>query len=236
MPGNRGRDKKTARMDSYRITDFALFSGLNPEDAESLQNTSFVRKVAAGTRIFDAGEPAQGLYLVLSGSVKIFKVSAKGTEQVMAVLGPHQTFAEAPVFHGGFYPANAETLEACELILIQRDALLALLCKDSEMALRMMAGMAMKLRKLVALVEDLTLRDARGRVARYLAGLAEEGQNSFQLPVQQSLLARMLGLTGETLSRTMKGLRDEGVIESSLGGRIQVANWSLLHAAAGDTD
>lgn len=221
-------------MTRFRIQDFALFSGLSEEDAQRLDGSSIVRSFVGGTRIFDAGEPARGLYLIVSGSVKIFKVSPKGTEQVMAVLGPRQTFAEAPVFLGGNYPASAETLEPSELILVQREALLILLHKDAEMALRMMAGMALKLRSLIGLVEDLTLRDARGRVARYLTGLGDEGQDCIQLPVQQALLARMLGLTSETMSRTMKGLREEGAIESSPGGRIQVLDWSLLRGASGE--
>lgn len=221
-------------MTKYRLQDFALFSGLSDEDSRLLDTTAVARTFVGGTRIFDSGEPARGLYLIISGAVKIFKVSPKGTEQVMAVLGPHQTFAEAPVFLGGNYPASAETLEPSELILVNREALLVLLSKDNEMALRMMAGMALKLRSLIGLVEDLTLRDARGRVARYLTGLGEEGQDSLQLPVQQALLARMLGLTSETMSRTMKGLREEGAIGSSPGGRIQVLDWSLLREASGD--
>ena len=85
----------------------------------------------------------------------------------------------------------------------------------------------MKLRKLVALVEDLTLRDARGPLSRYLTGLAEAELDYVQLPVQQTLLTRMLGLTSETLSRTLKALRDDGVIDYSRGGRIEVCNGTL---------
>ncbi|MFN8613077.1 MAG: helix-turn-helix domain-containing protein [Vulcanimicrobiota bacterium] len=84
------------------------------------------------------------------------------------------------------------------------------------------------------MVEDLTLRDARGRLSRYLVGLREEGGDHFQLPISQSLLARLLGLTGETLSRTFRTLREEGTLESDRSGQIQVLNWESLQQAAGE--
>jgi CRP-like cAMP-binding protein len=227
-------ESATVASSTYKITDFSLFSGLGPEDAERIQGSSMMRHFPANARIFDEGERALGLYLVLTGSVKIFKVSPRGHEQVLAVLGPGQTFAEAPVFQGGGYPASSQSLEESELIFVEREALLKLLRSDPEMALRMMAGMAFKLRRLVSLVEDLTLRDARGRLCRYLVGLAEEGVDYVQLPVQQTLLSRMLGLTSETLSRTLKNLRDDEIIDSSRGGRIEVCNWELLRQEAGE--
>ena len=215
-----------------QIRDFALFSGLPPGDAQLLEASSLVRSYAAGHQIFAEGEQARWLYLVRTGAVKIFKLSPKGHEQVLAVLQAGQTFAEAPVFSGGTYPANSECVEDCEVILIDREALLQLIRRDPEFGLRMMAGMAMKLRRLVSMVEDLTLRDARGRLSRYLLGLREDSGDHFQLPISQSLLARLLGLTGETLSRTFRTLREEGTLESDRGGQIQVLNWENLQQAA----
>lgn len=215
------------------MADFALFAGLQPADAELIESASLSRQYSAGNRIFDEGEPARWLYLIRSGSVKIFKLSPRGGEHVLAVLTAGQTFAEAPVFSGGRYPAHSECVEDCELVLVDRQALLQLLARDPGLGMRMMAGMAMKLRKLVATVEDLTLRDARGRLARYLLGLKEEG-DTIQLPIAQGLLARLLGLTGETLSRTFRGLREEGAIEHDRSGFIQVLNWTVLEEACGE--
>ncbi|MBS2038926.1 Crp/Fnr family transcriptional regulator [bacterium] len=218
---------------ALRIADFPLFAGLQPADADLIETASLSRHYAAGNRIFQEGESARWLYLVRFGSVKIFKLSPRGGEHVLAVLTAGQTFAEAPVFSGGKYPANSECVEDCELVLVDREALLQLLARDPDLGLRMLAGMALKLRKLVATVEDLTLRDARGRLARYLLGLRETG-DTIQLPIAQGLLARLLGLTGETLSRTFRGLRQEGVLEHDRSGLIQVLDWTVLELACGE--
>lgn len=218
------------------ITNFPLFAGLSTSDAELLQNRSTSVQYGAGHRIFDEGEPARGFYLIHTGQVKIFKLSPRGSEQILAVLGPGQTFAEAAAFLGKGYPASAECLEDSDLIFIEREAIRVLMAKDPDLALRMMAGMALKLRRLVSLVEDLTLRDARGRLCRYLLGLAptSAAECTVKLPTQQTVLARLLGLTQETLSRTLKSLREEGLIESMGGGRLALRDLSGLRAVVGD--
>ncbi len=150
-----------------------------------------------------------------------------------------QTFAEAVAFLDGGYPASAETLEDSELFYIEREAILGMITRDPEFALRMMAGMALKLRRFVAMVEDLTLRDAKGRIARYLLGLAPESITApctIKLPTQQTVLARLLGLTGETLSRTLKNLRDEGVVGVNRSGSVEIFSIESLRDAAGELE
>lgn len=215
------------------IRSYSLFSGLTPHDAEILQRHCQSLRFAAGSRIFEEGEPARTFYLVHSGLVKIYKLNPKGQEQVLAVISKGNTFAEAVVFMGTTYPASAECLEDSELISVEREAILQILAHDPELSLRMMAGMALKLRRLVGMVEDLTLRDARGRLARYLSGLKQES-GRVRLPTQQIVLARLLGLTGETLSRTMKVLRDEGILGAHKGREIEILNPDELRRAAGE--
>lgn len=219
---------------TFSLRKFPLFSGLSPEDAEAFQRQCVPVSYRAGVRIFDEGEPARGFYLVLSGQVKIFKLSPRGQEQILAVIGPGGTFAEAAAFLGRGYPASTECLEDSELVFVEREPVRQLLVKDPDMALRMMAGMALKLRSLVAMVEDLTLRDARGRLARYLLGLApaNELQPQIKLPTQQTVLARLLGLTQETLSRTLKGLKEEGLVIAA--GRSLTLDVPGLRGVLGD--
>lgn len=199
-----------------------------------------VRSFPSGTQIFETGEPARCFYLVLSGAVKIYKLSPQGSEQVLAVFRPGQTFAEAAVLLGGRYPASTEALEDCELIVIDRDSIISIIQHDTEFCLRLLAGMALKLRHLVGMVEDLTLRDARGRVARYILNLTTENSpqaaEDVRLPHTQTVVARLLGLTGETLSRTLKSLREEGFIESPKPGHFSILDRGQLMILAGESD
>ncbi|HXE73093.1 MAG TPA: Crp/Fnr family transcriptional regulator [Candidatus Nitrosotenuis sp.] len=224
-------------LDPLDIRTVPLFSGLLPEDAARLQRAVQGRHFPPGARIFNEGDPVRGFYLVRRGRVKIFKVSLSGQEQVLLIAGPGQTFAEAAVFQGGGYPASAEALEECDLLFVEREAFVEQLRHDPELAMRLMAGMALKLRRLVRLVEDLSLRDARGRVARYLLGLLPEEPGpvpTVRLPVQQVVLARLLGLTGETFSRTLRHLREEGILEPLGRARLRVLDLERLRQAGGD--
>lgn len=219
------------------IARFPLFSGLNAQDTEALRQSVHTHRFAAGVRIFEEGEPARGFYLVTRGAVKIFKLSPAGQEQVLSVVLPGQTFAEAAVFQGMRYPASAESLHDSEMLFIEREAFVSQLRRDPELALRMLAGLSMKLRRMVHLVEDLTLRDARGRICRYLVGLIAadaRGEAVVKLPVQQVLVARLLGITSETLSRTLKTLKDEGILDTEGRGRLTIHDVERLREAAGE--
>ena len=218
------------------LRQFALFAGLTDDEAERLQRAVHVRCMPAGTPVFGQDEEASGFYLVAEGAVKIFKLNPSGQEQVLHVTGRGQSFAEAAVFQGNRFPANAETVEDSVLVFVERGALLAQLRHDPELALRMLAGLSMKHHHLVRLVEDLTLRDARGRICRYLLGLVpprqpDEGPVTVRLPVSQTLLARLLGLTGETLSRVLKGLGKQGIIEPQGRGLLCIHDASALREA-----
>jgi CRP/FNR family transcriptional regulator len=213
----------------------ALFTGVSPSDLEIVERATRIEHFPPGARIFDMGDPVRGFYLVRQGMVKIFRGSPSGQEQVLAVMSRGQTFAEAALFMKRL-PASAESVDEVEVLFIERDALLDLLGRDPELALRMIAGMASKLRQLVHLVDDLTLRDARGRICRYILGLTDEGDDTVKLPVRQALLARLLGVTGETLSRTLKALKDEGAVELLGRGQIRILDRGQLERAVGDTD
>lgn len=222
------------------LCQFDLFTSLTPEDAIALSRAVRLLRMPAGNLVFQQGEEATGFYLVQEGAVKIFKVNPAGQEQVLHVSVAGQSFAEAAVFQGDKYPANAACVEDSVLVFVERDALLRQLRHDPELALRMLSGMATKHHHLVRLVEDLTLRDARGRICRYLLGLVpprtKDGSSpTVRLPVSQTLLARLLGLSGETLSRVLKVLSKEGIVESRGRGQLVVRDLNSLRAAVDGT-
>ena len=84
-----------------------LFSDLSDTEMDSLVGRALPRQFAQGEVIFAEGDPCQGLYVIQSGEVRIFKTSTGGREQVLTVEGPGDSIAELPVFDGGAYPASA---------------------------------------------------------------------------------------------------------------------------------
>lgn len=199
------------------LTKFSLLRGITAEHVDRFLAALVTRSVPAGTVLFEQGQPALGFYLIREGSVKIFKMNQEGREQVLGVFQDGDSFAEAAVFQGFDYPASAQCLKDSQLLFVSREALLREIQRNPELAFRLLAGLSMKLRSMVSLVEDLTLRDARGRLSRYITTLLPhplpDEPLEFSFPFSQTVLARMLGIASETLSRTLKGLCEENVLE-----------------------
>ena len=231
------KTKEYHLTEQLHLKSFSLFSNLNADDLERLTAETSLRTYAARQRVFDMGEPALGMYLVESGKVKVFRISREGAEHVMGVFEAGDEFALAPVFHGGQYPASAETLEPTRLYFLEREVLLRQIAREPEVALRLLAAMARKMHGLVSMVDSLSLRDARGRLARYLARLLArepEGVHAVELPMSKTLLAQHLGLKTETLSRTFRSLVEENVLNSTDRGRIEIKDQNKLQVIAGD--
>jgi len=185
--------------------------------------------------LFRQGDPCAGFYVVLSGMVRLYKASPDGREHVMEVIRPGQSFAEAAVFAGRACPVTAETLEPSRLLFFPKVPYLAYLEARPQVLFGLIAGLSVRMHQLVAKVERLTLMDARQRVAGFFADLAAApgppDASDVALDVSKGTLAAQLGLTPETLSRTLATLQAEGVIAMD-GRHFAVTDPAALAALA----
>jgi len=190
-----------------------LFSGLSQPQLVALENNSAVIGYDKGQMIFFEGVKAKGLFVVLSGQVKIYKASSDGKEQILHVLGAGEPFAEAPVFQGTNYPANAMAIAASRVLFIEKNQLTRLMERDVGLAMAMLAALSLRLRQMAAMIGQLTLRELPARLAGYLLLRAEDQrQDTFDLDISKGHLAGLLGSTREALSRTLSRLEDSGLI------------------------
>ena len=151
------------------------------------------------------------MYLVASRRVRIYKVSPEGREQVLLVAGPGETFNEVPVFDRGPNPATAEALEPAVLYLLPRDDLLALVAGYPAISRGIMRVFAFHLRHLTTLVEDLSFRNVRSRVAKALLKWEDaqaSGGETRHLTHKQ--IAALAGTAREVVGRVVKSLEDRG--------------------------
>jgi len=214
-----------------------LFEGLAEPQLAALMDIAKVWTFARGEQIFAEGEPGAGFFVCLSGRAKVFKVAADGKEQILHVFGLHDPFGEAPTFEGGTYPANAAALEACRTLYFPRDAFMGLIERDPSLALRMLAMLSKRLRRLTILIEELSLKEVPGRLATYLIHLSEKGENPevVQLPVARGQLASLLGTIPETLSRVVSRMALKGLILSEAPRTIRLLDFQgLSDLASGD--
>lgn len=211
---------RTERIDLAAVLEkTALLSGLTPGELQLLAARTVRKSFAAGELLFTEGEPCHGLHIIARGKVRIFKTSAGGREQVLAVNNPGESVAELPVFDGGPFPASAMAIENAEIAFISRRDFQAYCMEHPEVALKVLATVGGRLRRLVGIIEELSFTTIRQRLITALLRLAEiEGKRTergieFQLPASHQELANELGTVRELISRNLMRLQAEGLID-----------------------
>ncbi len=197
----------------------ALFANLSAAEVKLLAERTVRKHVGAGEVLFHEGEPCQALHIVVRGRVRIYKSSASGREQVLAVNGPGESIAEVPVFDGGAYPASAMAVEDGEIAYILRRDFVNVCLDRPEVALKMQEMVGARLRRLVSIIEELSFTTIRQRLVAALLRMAQcSGQQTARgieltLPGSHQELANELGTVRELVSRNLMRLQAEGLIE-----------------------
>lgn len=191
-----------------------IFSALTDEQLKRLQSSISMCKLSQGAHLFSQGEEAKSFYLLLSGQVRLYRLSPSGQEKVVELVNPGQTFAEALIFQDlPTYPLNAQALVDSELLVISGNGFVELLSGSVESCFKVMASLSMRLRKLLGEIDALTLQNSGLRVANYLLHLRDEENMEVKLPAAKQVIASRLSIQPETFSRTLHALSDSGLIE-----------------------
>jgi CRP-like cAMP-binding protein len=214
-----------------------LFAGLKEEELKIIRAIASLRQVRKKEVLFFDGEEAKGFYVILSGKVKLYKISQEGKEQILHVVSAPDAFAEAVLFLEGSYPAFAETLSDCQLLFFPKRDFIQLIQKNPQLSINMIVTLSHYLKRFALLIEELSLKEVSSRIAKYLIDLslklAKEGKNSkeVELDLSKTQLASKLGTISETLSRTLAKMKAKGVIDVKKN-RILILNREALEELA----
>jgi CRP-like cAMP-binding protein len=174
------------------------------------------RRLQEGEHMFREGEVADTFYFVLSGQVKLYRLSSAGNEKVIEIIRPGQTFAEALMFRDRpCYPVNAQALSDSLLLAVTNQGMLELLSQSTPLAFQVMAALSIRLHGLLNEIDSLTLQNATLRVVNYLLYLMPEGsgeEGEVELPAAKNIIASRLSIQPETLSRILATLSRQGLI------------------------
>lgn len=212
-----------------------LFATLEESEISSLAARCGIRSYSPAEVLFAEGEPCKGLYIVVSGRVRIFKTAVNGREQVLTVEGPGASVAELPVFDGGPYPASGSALEKTELLFISRADLRAICLEKPEVSLKMLQVVGGRLRRLVGIIEELSFTTVRHRLISWLLRQAgTEGRPGgrgtvFTLNASHQELAAQIGTVRELVSRNLSRLQAQSLIEMT-GRQITILDKEGLEA------
>lgn len=195
-----------------------LFADMSEQHIQEIAQTSRVIDYASGAIMFSQGENAAHFYMVLSGQIKLTRLTMDGNEKVIEIITPGQTFAEAVMFmKRENYPVTATCVMPTSVISFQNKCFMQILRSSNETCINLLGDLAMRLRGRLMEIENLTMKNATYRVVRYFI-LQLEGRGSdkhmLELPIQKQLIASRLSITPETLSRILHTLTESGIIEN----------------------
>ena len=200
-----------------------LFKTLTKSEIKKI--LSFTENILCSRKklIFSENESADAFYVIKSGKIKIFKLSPDGTEQTLHIQKSGDLVAEAAIFDMKTYPANCEALQKSELFRIPKNKFVEMIMEKPEISLKLMNAYSRRLRNFVSMINDLTLRDIKGRVANYLLSNSTNENNvlACRLSISKKDLAATIGTVPETLSRTFNFFKRQRII-SEESGRILI--------------
>lgn len=209
-----------------------LFQGLSREQHQELARITVEQEYDRGQTIFSEGDEASGFYVVVSGLIKIYKLSPDGKEQILHLFGPGEPFAEVAVFAGSSFPAHALALKKSRVFFFPRD-LFAKLLADPSMSMNMLASLSLRLKHFASMIEALSLKEVPGRLASYLLYLnsSQDDSGLLQLNIAKTQLASLLGTMPETLSRILARMHKQEMIRLE-GANIRIMDQPTLEKLA----
>ena len=194
-----------------------------------IQQIAARKEFRKGEIIFHEGEPSRGFCLVVSGSVKIYRIGPDGRERVFHVIEAGDSFAEAAMFMEKF-PATAEALAPATLVFIEKNGFKQLITRDPKLSFKIMGTLVKWLTKMRDSLSDLTLKEVPARFASYVISLPVKG-NDIPVTVGKTTVALTIGTTKETFSRMLQRLSRHRIL-TWRGKQIRVLNRSRLEAIA----
>jgi CRP-like cAMP-binding protein len=216
----------------------ALFRGVSQKTLGFLAQRSRPRRWRRGETLVREGEPAQSLFVISAGTVKVSRLSDEGDEVVLGLIGRGGCIGEVTVLAGESRSATVTAQEPVEALLLAREDLLAAIRTDPEFSLAMMATLAARLRAADMRLEDAYLADLGTRLARLLVRFAEElGHETSTgieapIPLTQAEIASMLDAGRPRVNQELGRLQDESLIDYA-GRSFTVLDMDGLRRLAG---
>lgn len=213
-----GADLNKAAKIPAMLANIPLFNEMEPAEIELIARGARELRVARGEVLFQRGDPSTGFYLVVHGQIKLALSSPQGVEKVVELIGPGQSFGEAVMFMGRPYPVYSQALMDSLLLHISKTVIFDGIDHDPGLARKMLAGLSLRLHRLIHDVESCTLHSSTQRVITYLVQRGQEiaagGKDvDISFPANKNIIASSLNITPETFSRILYTLAEAGLIE-----------------------
>jgi len=194
-----------------------LFAELGEPQSSQVIAAALPIRLEAGEELFSHGQRASRFFILETGTIQLYRLSAAGEEKVIELIQPRQSFAEAVMFmEGNLYPVSARAIVPCELWGFDMKVFRAVLQTSPAVCFRLLGRMSQRLHQLLQEIDELTLQNATMRVAQYLLRSAPDPHctsYSVQWETPKQVLASRLSVRPETFSRILQQLVQAGLIQ-----------------------
>lgn len=218
------------------LANLPMFQGFSAAEIDRIAEGTVEIRAPKGQMLFQRGDPCLGFHAVVYGQVKLAFVSPQGSEKVIEILGPGQTFGEALMFSDRPYVVYGQALADSLLLHVSKAVIDAEIARDPHVARVMLASLSRRLIGLIQDVEAYSLRSGMQRVIGYLLRdlddrpAPEPGSRlRIVLDANKGIIASRLNLTPEHFSRILAELSQEGAI-SVHGAEIEILDAGLLRS------
>lgn len=217
----------------------ALFGCLTAAELSEIAQRAVERHFSKGGMLFLSGEPVKGLYVVVSGNIRVFQHNAEGREQVMHVDTAGSVIAEVAVFDGGPYPASATAAADANVLFIDKETVDLCCIRYPRFVLNALKLMAQRVRRHAQLVEALSLHEVGQRLALFLLTEAQsakspvQGEVSFHLSLSNHEIAIRIGSVRDVVSRAFTKMKNDGLIAIE-GHELNILDLQALKRYASD--
>jgi len=194
---------------SQTLADFFMFRELATEQIKTIAGHSQLIEFPRGTSVFNRGDAAVGLYILLEGQLKLGVTSPQGTEKIISIVTPGESFGEAILFLERQFPVYAQAILDSQVLLVPKNLIFSMLDHDPLFSRKMLAGLSVRMHQLVQDIEMLSLQSCTQRFIGYLLQISADAPDAsnITLPASKTTIASLLNLTPETLSRTLAKLQ-----------------------------
>lgn len=217
--------------DVERVRSLGLFEGVSTEMFRQVTAGAHLQRFPADTLLLLEGDPADFLYVLLDGHVELHG-SWNDKDTTLAILRPVSTFILAAVVLDTHALMTARTLERCEILMISGESIRRAMALDAPFAAAVARDLAGCYRGLVRTIKNQKLRGGAERLANYLLTLraSQQTEHTVRLPYEKRVLASLLGMAPENLSRAFAALQKHGV--RVRGAEVAIENPSELERLA----
>ncbi len=212
----------------------SIFQSINNEQYTLMNRSRVMHTYEKGSLIFREGNRPFGAYCIVSGSVKMYRLTDEGREQIIRILGPGEMLGLASLFSEETYSCSAEALDTTTVCFLEKNALLPLLAKNPTVALNSIKKIGQELVHAEKRIYDFAMKSADERLAETLLEFSTRYTRNaeFELPLSRKELAEYIGTAPETITRLLTQFHNQKVIHIS-GRRIKILNKEKLLQLAG---